>query len=199
MSKFGGTYLVTTFEYLQRFGNEKNKDVTLFFSDGSSQKFVLHNTNVLQTFAVAPVRSEYVRLWVTSHHSKVNNGAKTIRYSQEFSSTDYRCPSTVSKANWLGTLAGALTFAVSQSNKQITVKRTDSTAAWTMDLQFSCCHQGLTEENLPRRSAYACLLPQTLVHPPPASSAPCSILTRRPPPPRAKTRRARPPRADDTD
>ena len=40
-SDFGATYRVTRFEYQQRNGNEDNRQITLSFSDGSSQTFSL--------------------------------------------------------------------------------------------------------------------------------------------------------------
>ena len=60
-----------------------NKDVTLTFSDGSTQAFMLQDNGELQAFAVVPaVSTTSVRLTVTSFYTDWGaNGARAIRYS----------------------------------------------------------------------------------------------------------------------
>ena len=104
-TRFPGQFLVTKLEYQQRAGNEKNKGITVDFCDGSSQSFTLQNTNSLQTFVVAPVRTVCARLKVTSHYTAQNNGAKIIRFSG--------CKSTGRSQVWVwtfmcGTIGGHL-------------------------------------------------------------------------------------------
>eukprot|EP00808_Paulinella_micropora_P025707 g58619.t1 len=57
-------------------------------------------------------------------------------------STSVTCPSTVSSANWLGGYTWPDTFAMTTSGSQVSVRRTDSTSGWGMDLRFECCPAG---------------------------------------------------------
>eukprot|EP00808_Paulinella_micropora_P005336 g28080.t1 len=54
-------------------------------------------------------------------------------------STSVTCPATVSKYNWLGGYTWNDLFAVTTSGSQVSVRRTDSTTGWGMDLRFECC------------------------------------------------------------
>ena len=79
-SNFGAEYSVNRFEYNHRNPyNEDNRQITLSFSDGSSQAFVLqNNSRDIQSFAVSPVQTSFVRLMVDSVYETVNNGARQI-------------------------------------------------------------------------------------------------------------------------
>ena len=57
-SEFGLTYRVTRFEYRHRISNEDNRQITLSFSDGTSQTFTLEDdVHDIQSFAVTPVQT----------------------------------------------------------------------------------------------------------------------------------------------
>ena len=72
-------YSVTRFEYQHRAGPEDNQQITLSFSDGSSQSFTLQdNTNAVQSFVISPVQTSFVRLSVDSVYETLNNGARQI-------------------------------------------------------------------------------------------------------------------------
>ena len=78
-SNFGAEYSVTRFEYRHRAHDEDNRQITLSFSDGSTQSFVLQdNIRSIQSFAVSPVQTSFVRLTVDSVYETVNNGARQI-------------------------------------------------------------------------------------------------------------------------
>ena len=51
----------------------------------------------------------------------------------------YNCPASVDKTNWLDGHTYPDTFSITQNGNQITVKRTDSTVGWGMNLKFTCC------------------------------------------------------------
>ena len=78
-SNFGAEYSVTRFEYRHRIYNQDNQRITLSFSDGSTQSFVLQDDiNSIQSFVVSPVQTSFVRLTVDSAYETVNNGARQI-------------------------------------------------------------------------------------------------------------------------
>ena len=78
-SNFGAKYSVTRFEYRHRAQNSDNRQITLSFSDGSTQSFVLQDDiRSIQSFAVSPVQTLFVRLTVDSVYEHVNNGARQI-------------------------------------------------------------------------------------------------------------------------
>ena len=80
-SEFGATYRVARFEYRHRRHDEDNRQITLSFSDGSSQTFILQDdVNDTQSFAVTPVQSSFVRITVDSVYETVNNGARQITF-----------------------------------------------------------------------------------------------------------------------
>eukprot|EP00808_Paulinella_micropora_P025706 g58617.t1 len=68
-------------------------------------------------------------------------------------STSVTCPATVSRANWLGGYTWPDMFAVTTSGSQVSVRRTDSTSGWGMDLRFKCCQDGTTPPPGPGPSA----------------------------------------------
>ena len=83
-SNFGAEYLVTRFEYRHRIFNEDNRQITLSFSDGSTQSFVLQDDiRSIQPFAVSPGRTSFVRLTVDSVYETVDNGARQIIFYGE--------------------------------------------------------------------------------------------------------------------
>ena len=83
-SNFGAKYSVTRFEYRHRAHNEDNRQITLSFSDGSNQSFVLQDdVRSIQSFAVRPVQTSFVRLTVDSVYETVNNGAAQISFYGE--------------------------------------------------------------------------------------------------------------------
>jgi len=79
-SNFGTAYRINRFEYRHRAPDEDNKDITLSFSDGTSQTFTLENRDDIQSFDIVPVPSSFVKLTVVSVYSTVNNGARQIRF-----------------------------------------------------------------------------------------------------------------------
>jgi len=80
-SEFGATYRVARFEYRHRILDADNRQITLLFSDGSSQTFTLQDdVNDMQSFAVTPVQSSFVRITVDSVHETLNNGAMEITF-----------------------------------------------------------------------------------------------------------------------
>ena len=75
----GAEYSVTRFEYSQRIYDRDNRKITLSFSDGSTQSFVLQDdVRSIQSFAVSPVQTSFVRLTVDSVYESANNGARQI-------------------------------------------------------------------------------------------------------------------------
>ena len=80
-SNFPGQFVVNRFEYERRdTAADRDTEVSLSFSDGSTQSFTLPNDNTLQSFEVAAVRTTSVRLLVNSRTT--HNGATTIRFHQ---------------------------------------------------------------------------------------------------------------------
>jgi len=79
-SNFGTAYRIIRFEYRHRAADEDNRDITLSFSDGTSQTFTLENRNDIQSFDIVPVQSSFVKLTVVSVYSTLNNGARQIRF-----------------------------------------------------------------------------------------------------------------------
>ena len=78
-SNFGAKYSVTRFEYRHRAHNTDNGQITLSFSDGSTQSFVLQDdVRSIQSFVVSPVQTSFVRLTVESVYETVHNGARQI-------------------------------------------------------------------------------------------------------------------------
>ena len=51
----------------------------------------------------------------------------------------YTCPTSSDKSNWLGDYTYGDTFSVSQTGHTLTIRRTDSSGGWGMDLKFKCC------------------------------------------------------------
>ena len=51
----------------------------------------------------------------------------------------YTCLTSIDKSNWLGSKTYGDTFSVSQFGHTLTVRRTDSSGGWGMDLKFKCC------------------------------------------------------------
>ena len=54
----------------------------------------------------------------------------------------YICPASISKSNWLGGLTYSDEFSLTQSGTSLTVRRTDESGGWGMDLQVKCCKDG---------------------------------------------------------
>jgi len=76
-SEFGATYRLTRFEYRHRNSNEDNRQITLSFSDGSSQTFTLQdNVRGNQAFAVTPVQTTFVRITLDTVYEVINNGGQ---------------------------------------------------------------------------------------------------------------------------
>ena len=65
-SNFGTAYRIIRFEYRHRAADEDNRDITLSFSDGTSQTFTLEEGDGIQSFAIVPVQSSFVNLTVDS-------------------------------------------------------------------------------------------------------------------------------------
>ena len=51
----------------------------------------------------------------------------------------YTCPTSIDKSNWLGSYTYGDTFSVSHTGHTLTIRRTDSSGGWGMDLKFKCC------------------------------------------------------------
>ena len=83
-AEFDAPSTVSTFAYQNRtdVGPERNKDLMLHFSDGSTQgPFRLQPNEQLQTFKLQrPVRSAYCRIEIVSVYNFINNGATKIEF-----------------------------------------------------------------------------------------------------------------------
>lgn len=76
-----GATVIDRMGYKQRGGSEKNKDVLLEFSDGSSQTVTLWNNDSRGIFQLAPVNTSFVTVTVKSAYNAVgNNGAKELHF-----------------------------------------------------------------------------------------------------------------------
>jgi len=72
---------LSKFSYMQRECQcEHNKGIVLEFSDGSIQSFILSKSNLLQTFKLDMVTTTYVKVYIITTYTKVNNGAKEIQF-----------------------------------------------------------------------------------------------------------------------
>lgn len=78
-----GATVIDRMAYKQRAGTEKNKDVLLEFSDGSSQTVTLWNNDSRAIFQLTPVNTSSVTIRVKSaYNSAGNNGAREIHFYQ---------------------------------------------------------------------------------------------------------------------
>ena len=80
-SEFGATYRVARFEHRHRIHSEDNRQITLSFSDGTSQTFTLEDdvhVHDIQSLAVTPVQTSFVRITVDTVYETYNNGARMI-------------------------------------------------------------------------------------------------------------------------
>ena len=85
-------------------------------------------------------------------HVGRNRGPEKI-LRDAVSSPDVRCPTAVSKANWLGDDDYDDAFAVAQDGRSLTVRREAEHGVamahgWGMDLQFVCCEGGSSGDSL---------------------------------------------------
>jgi len=80
--QLGGSYKVSSFGYRHRTYDEDNKQITLSFSDGTSQVFTLEDDlTTLQTFPLSPaVDTTFVRITVNLVWEVLNNGAREIKF-----------------------------------------------------------------------------------------------------------------------
>ena len=79
MATFAGCTQITAFKYQNRAAIEANKNVTLTFSQGAAQTFTMSETG-LNTYAVSPQATTFVKITIDSHYTKVNNGARMITF-----------------------------------------------------------------------------------------------------------------------
>ena len=87
---FKQTYLVDGIELANRVDDkERNKCLSLEFSDSSKQEITLENNASLQYFSLIPVKTEWVKIFVETVYSHTNNGFQEIMiYSSTHSGID---------------------------------------------------------------------------------------------------------------
>ena len=79
-AQFDDTYMVTRFGYQNRAAHEANKGVTLSFSSGASQSFILSDSQ-FEEYSLSPaVVTSSVTITVTSTYTNWNNGADMISF-----------------------------------------------------------------------------------------------------------------------
>ena len=76
---FDGEHTIGKMVYLNRHESEANKDLTLTFSDGSTQTVTVAQDSTSE-HDLTPVTTSFVKIDVTSHYTKVNNGAHRIDF-----------------------------------------------------------------------------------------------------------------------
>lgn len=78
--QFGKPVKINLMKYANRDGPERNKDVELKFSGGSSEFIQLRDYSVFNEFSFPEKTSSFVRIEVHSVYSIYNNGAKEIEF-----------------------------------------------------------------------------------------------------------------------
>jgi len=80
-------YTVTAFKYQNRAAHEANKAITVSFSSGAPQTFILAQTGLDSHTLNPPVATSSVTITVDSVYTTINNGARTIEIYAKGSQT----------------------------------------------------------------------------------------------------------------